>query len=191
VFFDRRMFLVSYDPTIDVEGRILERLLFALGPVGAGINLEYYFSRVDVQRHGAGTKLPHNVVGLIGVMDGGSSDLRTGLPQQMVEIHEPVRLLLVLETTPEIITGILERQPVIRTLVENAWVHVTLIDPDDGSTTIYVPGTGPVPWHSRGRALPVVLNSTAWYDGHADLLPPARVVPPPRLDARDKVHDAR
>lgn len=191
VFFDRRMFLVSYDPTIDPEGRILERLLFALGPVGAGINLEYYFSRVDVQRHGAGTKLPHNVVGLIGVMDGGSSDLRTGLPQQMVEIHEPVRLLLVLETTPEIVAGILERQPVIRTLVENAWVHVTLVDPDDGSTTVYVPGTGLVQWHSRGQALPVVLNSTAWYAGHADLLPPARVVPPPRLDAREKVNDAR
>ena len=28
-------------------------------------------------------------------MDGAASDLRTGLPWQMVEIHEPVRLLFV------------------------------------------------------------------------------------------------
>jgi hypothetical protein len=26
-------------------------------------------------------------------MDGAASDLRTGLPRQMIEIHEPVRLL--------------------------------------------------------------------------------------------------
>ena len=183
VFFDRRMFLVSYDPTIDAEGRILERLLLALGPVGAGINLEYYFSRVDVQLYGAGTKLPHNVVGLIGVMDGGNSDLRSGLPQQMIEIHEPIRLLLVLESRPELVAAILRRQPLLRTLVDNAWIKVTIVDPDDGTTLIYVPGTGLVPWHSRGQVLPVVLNSAAWYAGHSDFLPPARINPPVRIDA--------
>ena len=36
-------------------------------------------------------------------MDGAASDLRTGLPWQMVEIHEPVRILFVVETTPETI----------------------------------------------------------------------------------------
>ena len=34
-------------------------------------------------------------------MDGAASDLRTGLAAQMVEIHEPVRLLVVIETTPQ------------------------------------------------------------------------------------------
>ena len=55
VFFDRRPFLISYDPTIDPEGTVLERVLLAVGPVGAGINLEYYFSTVDNQRWGADT----------------------------------------------------------------------------------------------------------------------------------------
>lgn len=41
------MFLISYDPLPDVEGRILKATLLAAGPVGAGINLEYYFSTVD------------------------------------------------------------------------------------------------------------------------------------------------
>ena len=58
---------------------------------------------------GCGTKLPHNVTSLLGVMDGAASDLRTGLPWQMVEIHEPVRLLFIIETTPETMLGIMER----------------------------------------------------------------------------------
>ncbi len=103
LFLDRRAFLVSYDPTRDPSGETLANLLNAVGPVGAGINLEYYFSFVDRIGYGAGTKLPHNIVGLIGVMDGHLSDLRTGLPWQMVEIHEPVRLLTIVEAKPELL----------------------------------------------------------------------------------------
>jgi len=38
-------------------------------------------------------------------MDGAASDLRTGLPWQGVDIHEPVRSLFVIETTPEPCSG--------------------------------------------------------------------------------------
>ena len=92
---------MSYDPTIDSNHGVLERILAAVGPVGAGISLEYYFSSVDNETFGCGTKLPHNVTGLIGVMNGHQSDLRTGLPLQMVELHEPMRLLLIVDATPE------------------------------------------------------------------------------------------
>jgi uncharacterized protein len=44
LYFDRRAFLTSYDPTIDPDGDILARILGAVGPVCAGISLEYYFS---------------------------------------------------------------------------------------------------------------------------------------------------
>jgi hypothetical protein len=46
------------------------------------------------------------VTGLFGVMNGAASDLRTGLPKQMTEIHEPVRLHLIVEATPEMLTQI-------------------------------------------------------------------------------------
>jgi uncharacterized protein YbcC (UPF0753/DUF2309 family) len=111
LFLDRRAFLVSYDPGTDDDGTILARTLAAVGPVGAGINLEYFFSVVDRLGYGAGTKLPHNITGLIGVMDGHASDLRTGLPWQMVEIHEPVRLLVVIDQTPEKIMAAAEAVP--------------------------------------------------------------------------------
>lgn len=42
-FMDRRTFLQSYDPDQDPDGTILERILTAVGPVVAGIGLEYYF----------------------------------------------------------------------------------------------------------------------------------------------------
>ncbi len=77
LFLDRRAFLVSYDATLDPNDEGLARLLAAAVPVCAGINLEYYFSFVDNERYGSGTKLPHNVTGLMGVMNGPESDLRT------------------------------------------------------------------------------------------------------------------
>ena len=92
---DRRAFLHSYDPGSDPDASCLVKILSAIIPVCGGINLEYYFSRIDNSIYGAGTKLPHNVIGLLGVANGVEGDLRTGLPSQMIEVHEPARLLIV------------------------------------------------------------------------------------------------
>src|SRR4029077_17029858 len=70
LFLDRRSFLVSYDPTHDGDEAILARIMAAVVPVVAGISLEYYFSYIDPSGYGCGTKLPHNVTSLLGVMDG-------------------------------------------------------------------------------------------------------------------------
>ncbi|MEQ1693896.1 MAG: putative inorganic carbon transporter subunit DabA, partial [Gemmatimonas sp.] len=137
---DRRPFLVSYDPTIDNDHKILERILAAVGPVGAGISLEYYFSSVDNETFGCGTKLPHNVTGLIGVMNGHQSDLRTGLPLQMVEIHEPMRLLIVVDATPEALLAVAGRQAEVAELVVNEWVQLVSADPDTGAMQVFEGG---------------------------------------------------
>jgi uncharacterized protein YbcC (UPF0753/DUF2309 family) len=122
LFLDRRAFLVSYDPTRDRDGAIIARILAAVVPVVAGISLEYYFSYVDPAGYGCGTKLPHNVTSLLGVMDGAQSDLRTGLPWQMVEIHEPTRLAIVVEGTPDRVRRVVEDNPAIERLVRNRWI---------------------------------------------------------------------
>ncbi|MGB4857074.1 MAG: putative inorganic carbon transporter subunit DabA, partial [Candidatus Dechloromonas phosphoritropha] len=75
LFLDRRVFLISYDPIADDDGRIVEDILLAAGPVGAGISLEYYFSTVDNERFGCSSKVTHNIAGLFGVMEGADSDL--------------------------------------------------------------------------------------------------------------------
>jgi len=174
-FFDRRGFVISYDPTQDPTGAIVERILLAMGPVGAGINLEYYFSSVDNRVYGCDTKVPHNVSGLFGVMEGAASDLRTGLPRQMIEIHEPMRLLLIVESTLEVLGGIYGRQPAIAELLDNEWVHLVALDPSEGTFTRFVAGEGFVPWDEHVPDLPVVATSDEYYRGKEGFLAPALI----------------
>src|SRR6185312_16080072 len=141
LYLDRRAFLTSYDPTQDdADTTILTRILQAVFPVCGGINLEYYFSNVDNNGYGAGTKLPHNLAGLLGVMDGAASDLRTGLPWQMVEIHEPLRSLFIIETTPEAMLRIMERDEGIGRMCRNAWILLTVLDPDSRQVSVFEDG---------------------------------------------------
>ncbi|HRX69607.1 MAG: DUF2309 family protein [Gammaproteobacteria bacterium] len=175
VFLDRRAFLVSYDPTQDPSGTVLEGILLAVGPVGAGINLEYYFSTVNNERFGCGTKTPHNVTGLFAVMEGASSDLRTGLPRQMIEIHEPLRLQIVVEAHLETLGAIYGRQPPLRELIGNGWVQIIAKDPDTGEFAIFDPAQGFVPWTGPVKPLPVCRRSGDWYRGHTGPLPPALI----------------
>jgi uncharacterized protein len=128
LFLDRRTFLQSYDPHQDPEGKILEAILTAVGPVVAGIGLEYYFSTVDNDRYGSGTKVRHNVSGLHGVMEGAHSDLRTGLPFQMVWVHEPMRLTLILESRPALVSSIVQRHKNLKHLFDNRWLHLIVLD---------------------------------------------------------------
>lgn len=129
LFFDRRAFLNSYDYRKDPQGKALAKILGAAAPVCGGINLEYYFSRMDPDRLGAGTKLPHNVMGLIGVANGADGDLRTGLPYQMVEIHDPIRLMMIVEQYPDLVLEVLKSNPATYEWVKNYWVHFVVIDP--------------------------------------------------------------
>jgi uncharacterized protein YbcC (UPF0753/DUF2309 family) len=177
VFLDRRALLVSYDPTLDDTGSILARTLAAAGPVCAGINLEYYFSTVDNERLGAGTKLPHNLAGLVGVMDGAVGDLRTGLPKQMIEIHEPVRLLTVIESTEARFRAVLERHAEVRQLVDNEWIRVVLIDPESGAMTSHVDGRFEPLTIDTGDVV-TVSASVDWYRGLRGHLRPVLVRPP-------------
>ena len=170
LFLDRRAFLASYDVNQDPDDQSLAQVLAAVVPVCAGISLEYYFSFVDNDRYGCGTKLPHNVTGLVGVMDGHASDLRTGLPWQMVEIHEPVRVLFVVETTPERLTKVVAANAALEELVNNRWVRFATIDPASGQVHVrrnsgFEEFDGPV------ERLPVAFSSPDWYQGKLEHLP--------------------
>jgi hypothetical protein len=170
LFLDRRAFLVSYDPTQDdAEHTILARILAAVVPVCAGISLEYYFCRVDPTGWGCGTKLPHNITALVGVMDGAASDLRTGLPWQMVEIHEPVRLLLVVETTPEAMMRLMARDEAMGRLVRNGWVQLATLDPHSSHIELFEYGAF-FPYSPRADRLPAAVSSAEWYRGWRDHL---------------------
>lgn len=131
LFLDRRAFLNSYDHTTDPDGKILAAVMRPIGLVCGGINLEYYFSRVDNIKMGAGTKLPHNVMGLFGVANSSDGDLRPGLPWQMIEVHDPVRLLVIVEHRPEIVLNAIQSAPEVFEWYRNEWVHIVALHPGE------------------------------------------------------------
>jgi uncharacterized protein YbcC (UPF0753/DUF2309 family) len=164
LFLDRRAFLTSYDPAQDdEESSILLRILAAAIPVCAGINLEYYFSTVDNRRYGSGSKLPHNLASMLGVMEGANSDLRTGLYQQMIEIHEPMRLLFVIETSEAAMRSIMDRDEGIDRLCRGEWVQLALIDPQTSEILWWHNGEF-VPYEPSRHEIPTVESSREWYE---------------------------
>jgi hypothetical protein len=150
LFLDRRAFLNSYDYTTDPDGAILTAVMRPIGLVCGGINLEYYFSRVDNIKMGAGTKLPHNVMGLFGVANSSDGDLRPGLPWQMIEVHDPVRLLVIVEHQPDIVLKAIQSSAEVFEWYNNEWVHIIALHPvekqfyyfKNGAFVKYEPITG-------------------------------------------------
>ena len=171
LFLDRRSFLMSYDPTTDdEESSILLGILSAVVPVCEGINLLYTFSAIDRQGFGSGSKLPHNATSMLGVMDGSGSDLRTGLPWQGVDIHEPMRLLFIIETTPEAMLSIMKRNATIDRICSGGWVQLAVLDPDS-STIMYYSGGKFLKHVTHTQQLPLVKGSNEWSRGSRDNLP--------------------
>lgn len=179
LYMDRRAFQQSYDPTIDDdEVTILGRILSAVIPVCEGISLLYFFSYVDSPGWGSGTKLPHNVTSLLGVMDGAASDLRAGLPWQSVEIHEPVRCLFVLETKPHLIEKVMNRIPAVGRILRNGWAQLALLDPDSNKLLVYQHGKYQE-YKPESTELSKVMSSMDWYRGWRDHLGFAAIEPSP------------
>ncbi|MCA9076377.1 MAG: DUF2309 domain-containing protein [Planctomycetaceae bacterium] len=175
LFLDRRAFMSSYDPSQDdIRGTILEGILRPVIPVCAGISLEYYFSTVDVEGYGCGSKLPHNITSLVGVMSGAASDLKPGLSAQMTEIHEALRILFLVETTPEVIARIIRENEQISRLVDGNWVQLAVFDADTSTIHRYVDGEF-VKHEPESHELPQVASSFDWYRGRRDNLGVAEI----------------
>jgi uncharacterized protein len=140
-----RAFLHSYDYRIDAKRRLLENILTGPLVVGQWINMEHYFSTVDNERFGSGSKVNHNVAGRFGVMTGNLSDLRTGLPSQTVlkhgsPYHEPIRLITVIEAPFEHARKAIDAVVAVKNLVQNAWVRLLIVDPESGVVSLFEDG---------------------------------------------------
>lgn len=139
-----RVFLHSYDHCEDPTGRWLEVLLSAPQVVAQWINMQHYFSTVDNEGYGSGSKIYHNVVGRIGIMSGPWSDLRLGLAWQTVmngevPYHEPMRLLTLVEASRASLETLIARHETLQHFYYNEWVHLATLDPNDGTWYRYMP----------------------------------------------------
>ena len=155
-----RAFLQSYDYRIDPKRRLLESILTGPLVVGQWINMEHYFSAVDNEQFGSGSKVYHNVAGKFGVMTGNQSDLRTGLPAQTVlkegkPYHDPVRLMALIEAPIKHARQAIEAVASVRNLVKNEWIRMMVIDPETELLHTYEAGS----WQSRPLDAPLSENA--------------------------------
>ena len=140
----RRVFLHSYETGLDADGTALETIMTAPLVVAQWINHQYYFSALNPNTLGAGTKTIHNAIGTIGVLAGHGGDLRLGLPWQSVGVgselfHEPMRLTVIVQAPLERVGAIVSRNQVLRNLFDNDWITLTARDDTTGAWHRYTP----------------------------------------------------
>jgi len=137
---DGRCFLHSYDWELDKKGSALEGIMQGPMVVTQWINNHYYFSMVDNDIFGGGTKITHNVTGKFGVVQGNGGDLKMGLPLQSLRAsdtemyHKPLRLSVVIQAPKNRIEEILLRNQDLRALLDNQWIYLMVMDPTDNNT---------------------------------------------------------
>ncbi len=132
---DSSCFLHSYDWELDTYGKALEGIMQGPMVVTQWINNHYYFSTVDNNTYGGGSKITHNITGKFGVVQGNGGDLKMGLPLQSVfqsddmMYHKPLRLSVMIQAPIARVSEILTRNGNLKTLLDNEWIYLMVMDP--------------------------------------------------------------
>ncbi|WP_445386153.1 DUF2309 domain-containing protein [Robiginitalea sp. IMCC44478] len=132
---DGRCFLHSYNWEEDKTGKALEGIMQGPMVVTQWINNHYYFSTVDNDTFGGGSKITHNITGKFAVVQGNGGDLKSGLPLQSLlqtddeYYHQPLRLSVVIQSPFSRINEILSRNENLKTLLDNEWIYLMVMDP--------------------------------------------------------------
>jgi uncharacterized protein len=132
---DGRCFLNSYNWETDTSGAALEGIMQGPMVVTQWINNHYYFSTVDNEVFGGGSKITHNITGKFGVVQGNGGDIKMGLPLQSLKktdkemYHQPLRLSLLIQAPVERVTDILSRNEHLKTLLDNEWIYLMVMNP--------------------------------------------------------------
>jgi hypothetical protein len=133
---DGRCFLHSYDWELDTTGKALEGIMQGPMVVTQWINNHYYFSTVDNDTYGGGTKITHNITGKFGVVQGNGGDLKMGLPLQSLfgsddaMYHQPLRLSVMIQAPIARVSEILLCNSNLKTLLDNEWIYLMVMDPE-------------------------------------------------------------
>ena len=129
-----RSFLHSYDQNLDKNGNALEAIMCGPMVVTQWINNHYYFSTVDNDKFGSGSKITHNITGKFGVVQGNGGDLKMGLPLQSLRAadeimyHQPLRLTVIINAPLRRVESILKKQDHLKSLLDNEWIYLKVMD---------------------------------------------------------------
>jgi uncharacterized protein YbcC (UPF0753/DUF2309 family) len=132
---DGRCFLHSYNWETDKSGKALEAIMQGPMVVTQWINNHYYFSTVDNETFGGGSKITHNITGKFAVVQGNGGDIKMGLPLQSVMesdvemYHQPLRLSVAIQAPVSRVSEILLRNEHLKNLLDNEWIYLMVMDP--------------------------------------------------------------
>jgi uncharacterized protein YbcC (UPF0753/DUF2309 family) len=79
-------------------------------------------------------------MGLIGVANGTDGDLRPGLPSQMIEVHDPVRLMVIVEHFPDVVLKVISEIPSVYEWFKNEWVNLVAVNPETRALFVFKQG---------------------------------------------------
>ncbi|MBR9844645.1 MAG: DUF2309 domain-containing protein [Algicola sp.] len=140
---DGRCFLHSYDWELDTNGKALEGIMKGPMVVTQWINNHYYFSTVDNNIFGGGTKITHNITGKFGVIQGNGGDLKMGLPLQSLfksdnaMYHQPLRLSVTIQAPINRVSEILLNNNNLKTLLDNEWIYLMVMAPEQNNNIFH------------------------------------------------------
>jgi hypothetical protein len=96
----------------------------------------------------------------------------------MVEIHEPSRLAIIVEGSPDRVRRVVSDNPAIEQLVRNRWIWLACLDETSGVLREF--RSNEFVAHTPKHPLPVITGDSAvWYQGKRGFLSPVAIVPEP------------
>ncbi|HCW08578.1 MAG TPA: DUF2309 domain-containing protein, partial [Cytophagales bacterium] len=110
------------------------------------------------------------VMGLFGVANGIDGDLRPGLPRQMIEVHDPIRLMMVVEHFPEVVLSTIQKDQSTYHWFNNEWINLVVINPETHEIFRFREGCFKE-YQPLVNQLPTITNTEALIETSADNLP--------------------
>jgi len=97
------------------------------------------------------------------VANSSDGDLRSGLPLQMIEVHDPVRLLMVVEHHPAVILKVIQANPALYEWFDNEWIHLVALHPTEKTLYAFKDGKF-APYTPLTKDLPTVDDLSGMFD---------------------------
>jgi hypothetical protein len=88
----------------------------------------------------------------------------------MIEVHDPVRLLLIVEHLPETVLKTIKSSPETYEWFENAWVHLAVVHPETRAIALFQKGEF-VPYHPLAKRIEHVSDITPLLEKNVDNMP--------------------
>ncbi len=109
-------------------------------------------------------------MGLYGVANGVKGDLRPGLPWQMIDVHDPIRILTVVENTPEFVLTVLEKYPSTFDWYKKEWMKLTVFNPNTKQISILKEGKF-IPYYPKTKETETITNFEKLFESNYKNLP--------------------